>query len=326
MNESNQKKSAFTLGETIFGPLIFAFCSFIHSVAMEHKLEQLIFFSRDMKLVMEAYQFLYENCIPSCYFHVSRKSLEAVESSPVQKQAFLTYMKNSGFSESCGFVDIGWQGQIQYKLNALIKESMLNEKMPLGIYFGKFNTLDFLCGKNNVVSFLNSGKVLPAKFQTLNRSIEAFFSANEDKTIGYKSDSTPIFEIDSRCTDGINAFQQGALSYIRKAKVSEKLCVSKKQTCRSVSAFLDFLIHPTLEELTFFQNDYFEDDKIIKLFEVKQNFKQFMSNITNITWKGAYFRVNNKPFFLCWLYMWIGGFRLRFINTQRIEKIKNGCK
>ena len=323
MAKINNNKTAFTLGEEIFGPLILSFCSFIHDIVLKNKLEHLIFFSRDMRLVMDSYKILYGNHIQSFYFHVSRKSLEAVEECSDQKKAFLSYMKQAGFFLHCGFVDIGWQGQIQFKLERIIKDSEIKTELPFGIYFGKFNTLESLCGKEHVVSFLNSGKVLPVKFQTLNRSIEAFFSAQENKTVGYRSDSSPIFEVDSRYTEGIKSFQQGALAYIKKVKQENVVYTSKKYVETSVTNFLRFLIYPTLEEISFFEKDSFEDGKTIKMFERKENFNEFFRNITNITWKGAYFRVNNKSFLLYRLYMFVGGIRLRYINTRKIRKIKN---
>lgn len=75
-NSITKKDYYYNFGYEILGPVCLSFIKWINNISLENKYDNLLFCARDMKMIYEMYNHLYESnkTINSNYFYVSRKS------------------------------------------------------------------------------------------------------------------------------------------------------------------------------------------------------------------------------------------------------------
>ena len=110
-NVLKSENQFYRLGYEIFGPLLLAFCQWIHMNAKKDDIRNLFFCARDMQFVQKIYNIVYkENAIPNEYFYISRKSIEKpflfkcnsfedfVSTIPKKKMHIVEILKNKNIS------------------------------------------------------------------------------------------------------------------------------------------------------------------------------------------------------------------------------------
>ena len=64
------------IGYELLGPICYSFCNWLHRTACQLNIKKLFFCARDMKVIQDMYNYMYEkNAIENEYFYVSRKSM-----------------------------------------------------------------------------------------------------------------------------------------------------------------------------------------------------------------------------------------------------------
>lgn len=140
-------------GYEILGPFCLVFCQWLNKICLDEKINNILFCSRDMKLIMEIYNEIYKDkAIKNNYFYVSRKSLA------------LPYLyENNNYDDAIKVILPNFNGSRQVTIDEVLKCYNVNvSQIPIEI-FEKYNIevnkkIDGkkLIKDNNFINFYNS--------------------------------------------------------------------------------------------------------------------------------------------------------------------------
>lgn len=274
------------LGYEIIGPVILAFCQWVHEKYEEYKFERLFFLARDMRFAYEVYRALYPDD-DAQYLCVSRKSLLFARNDP---EAFCDYLKTEKCYGNVSIVDTGWIGNAQIEIEKYAK--LIDPSSDIGgLYLGSKLAYRIKPRSKRSCVFLYSSRREQFKCQLYPPFFETLIGCNEKQVIRYEN-GTPVFDRD-KDRDCTNYLKNGAKHFIADwttIKGNKKLDKSVKKP------FERLFYNPKREHIDLIGNLHYEDfkDTEIVSFDETCNYwihpGKFLSDMSYSGWKGAFMK------------------------------------
>ena len=274
------------LGYEIIGPIILAFCQWIHEKNKEEGFERLYFLARDMRFTYDIYRTLYPED-DARYLCVSRKSFEYARKNPGE---ICKYLRKEGCFGNVAIVDTGWIGNAQVEIEKYAK--MIEPKSDIGgLYLG--SKLAYRLKKRSSRSHVCLYKNLLEQYkcQLYPPFMETLIGCNEKQVIRYEN-GNPVFDRDID-RDNTNLLKQGARFFIdnwvaRKNKLIPKYMVRKP--------FERLFYNPQKKDMEMIGDLHYEDFKDTKIlsFDEKghywKNPVKMLTDLGDSAWKGAFMK------------------------------------
>lgn len=287
------------IGYEVLGPIIVAFCQWIHGRYLEFEFDKLFFLSRDMHIVFDIYKKFYANDNIE-YMYVSRKSLHSALNND---DGLRNYLKSIDFKGNIAVIDTGWRCAAQPILEYYARKNVDTTNVG-GLYLGVKTGYRYInrCSKSSACFY--SSKLDMIKSQTYSSLIESFLGYNENKVIGYKADGTPVFNIEKKNNECMAKIQKGAISFAENW-LNEKgnTSISTKDI---IKAYKEIQDRPLVSDINIIGDSEYDDIETTKIvsFEKTRNIKKWLNNLRFSAWKGAYFKKSFKwytPFYYGYL-------------------------
>ncbi len=314
------------IGYEVVGPIILAFCHWIHDKSEEYGFDCLFFLARDMRFAFEIYNFLYPND-KSKYLCVSRKSLAYAKD---HSDDFCNYLRNEGCFGNVAIVDVGWVGGMQLNIEKYSK--MINSNTDLGgLYLG--SKLAFRKLNRSIRSgvFLYSTIWEEFKAQLFPPFMETLIGCNEKQVISYMG-GNPVFSED-RAFDETKMIKLGAEKYIKNwSKSKNNISVPSPYVRKTFERMFYWPLSEHVELLGKLQYEDFKTNSIVSFDANCSYWKKpgrFMSDLSKSAWKGAFLSGFSFTYpILLFIYFVFGSFRLYFqdVNAIRHNKINSNPK
>ena len=303
------------LGYEIIGPIILAFCQWVHEKYEENRFERLYFLARDMRFAYEAYRALYPDD-DARYLCVSRKSLLFAKNNP---EAFCDYLKKEECFGNVSIVDTGWIGNAQIEIEKYAK--LIDTSSDIGgLYLGSKLAYRSRPRSKRSYVFLYSSRREQFKCQLYPPFFETLIGCNEKQVIRYEN-GTPVFDRDID-RDYTNLLKDGAERFISDW-TDLKGCKKLDKSVRK--PFERLFYNPKRAHIDLIGNlryEDFKDTEIVSFDETCHYWKhpgKFLSDLSYSGWKGAFMKKCGiwYPILLGFYYVF-GSLRLYLID-------KNDC-
>ena len=274
------------IGYEIIGPIILAFCQWVHEKYEENNSGKLFFLARDMRFTYQIYRSLYPND-DARYLCVSRKSLLFARNNP---SAFCAYLKKMECYGRVSIVDTGWIGNAQVEIEKYTK--LIDPSSDVGgLYLG--SKLAYRIKKRSKRSwvFLYSSWSEQFKCQLYPPFMETLIGCNEKQVIRYEN-GDPVFDSD-KDRDQTNMLKAGAEHFI---KDWTKIKSGKRLNKFVRKPFERLFYNPKREHIDLIGNLRYEDfkDTEIVSFDDSCNYlihpRRFINDMSYSGWKGAFMK------------------------------------
>ena len=305
------------IGYEIVGPMIMAFCQWIHDLYINKKIKKLFFLARDMRFSYEIYRSLYpEDNVD--YLLVSRKSLLFAKDEP---SAFCEYLKNAGCYGNVYIVDTGWIGNAQVEIEKYSK--MIDKSSDVGgLYLGSKLAFRMLKRSNNSYICLYSTCIEQIKCQLFPAFMETLIGCNEEQVIRYE-DGKPIFDREYN-RDNTNLLKNGAKKFILDwVNLKLNQIILKSEVKRP---FEKLFYNPQAEHINLIGKLHYEDERDTQIvsFDEKcsywNNPGKMLSDLSDSGWKGAFLKKMGIIYpILLFLYVTLGTVRLYLIDKKKTK-------
>lgn len=305
------------LGYEIIGPIVLAFCQWVHEKYMENKYEKLFFLARDMRFTYEVYRSIYPDDEVG-YLCVSRKSLMFARNNP---DAFCDYLRNEKCFGNVSIVDTGWIGNAQIEIEKFAK--LIDPSSDIGgLYLGSKLVYRLKHRSKRSYVFLYSSLGEQFKCQTFPPFMETLIGCNERQVICYDN-GTPVFDRD-KDRDFSNYLKRGAKRFI----VDWTNIMDGKRLDKTVrEPFERLFYNPKPEHIDLIGNLRYEDFKDTEIVSFDENchywknLRKLFSDLSYSGWKGAFLKKCGIWYPVLYvLYFIFGTMRLCLID---IKKCKN---
>ena len=305
------------IGYEIIGPIILAFCQWVHEKFEEQRYERLFFLARDMRFVYEVYRSLYPDDDVR-YLCVSRKSLQFARNNP---DAFCDYLKNEKCFGNVSIVDTGWIGNAQIEIEKFAK--LIDPSSDIGgLYLGsKLAYRNKPRSKRSYV-FLYSSWGEQFKCQIFPPFMETLIGCNEKQVIRYEN-GMPVFDRD-KDRDFTNNLKNGAKQFIAdwtSVKGNKRLDKSVRRP------FERLFYNPKREHIDLIGSLRYEDFKDTKIVSFDENCHywrhpgKLFSDMSYSGWKGAFMKKCGIWYpILLGFYFIFGTTRLYLIDKKKCKK------
>ena len=299
------------IGYEVLGPIIVAFCQWIHNRYLEFEFNKLFFLSRDMHIVFDIYKKIYANDNIE-YMYVSRKSLHSALNND---DGLRNYLKSIDFKGNIAVIDTGWRCAAQPILEYYARKNVDTTNVG-GLYFGVKTGYRYInrCSKSSACFY--SSKLDMIKSQTYSSLIESFLGYNENKVIGYKADGTPVFNIEKKNNECMAKIQKGAIIFAENWLIEKgNASISTKDI---IKAYKEIQDRPLLSDINIIGDSEYDDVETTKIvsYEKTGNIKKWLNNLRFSAWKGAYF----KKSFKCYTPFYYGYLVLDSIYLSYLDK------
>lgn len=274
------------IGYEIIGPIILAFCQWVHEKYKENKYDRLFFLARDMRFVYEIYRSIYPDDNIS-YLCVSRKSLLFARNNP---DAFCDYLRTEKCYGNVSIVDTGWIGNAQIEIEKYAK--IIDPSSDIGgLYIGSKLAYRSKPRSKRSCVFLYSSRREQFKCQLFPPFFETLIGCNEKQVIRYEN-GVPVFDRDTD-RDYTNNLKSGARNFIAdwtSIKGNKELDKSVKKP------FERLFYNPKMEHIGLIGNlryEDFKDTEIVSYDETSHYWKnpgKFLSDMSYSGWKGAFMK------------------------------------
>ncbi len=307
-----------SIGYEIVGPIILAFCQWVHKQYEELEFDRLYFLARDMRFTHGIYRLIYPDDDVR-YLCISRKSLKFAENN---ENEMCEYLKNEECFGNVAVVDTGWVGGMQIEIERYAK--MINPDTDLGgLYLGSKLAYCKIQRSTRSRVFMYSSKFGQLKAQLIPPFMETLIGCNEKQVVSY-SNGVPDFDrLESR--DQTDQIKRGATLFI-KQWVNQKnnslinLSIPRK-------SFERLFYFPKKEHIKLMKNLHYEDAKDTPIVSFDKSCHYFVhprrliSDLSDSAWKGAFFRELGLGFAVFGLVYYIfNGFRLWMFDISMIKK------
>ncbi len=308
------------IGYEIVGPIILAFCQWIHNKYLEEKFDCLFFLARDMQFTFDIYKDLYkEDKIK--YLYVSRKSFLFSREHPNE---IIKYFLNEGVYGNVAIVDAGWLGNAQVEIQKYSK--IIEENSDIGgLYLGLKLASKFIRRSNRSYSCLFSNYFDRFQCELIAPFMETLIGSNDKQVISY-NDGVPVFDRNDN-RDKTKTIKDGARKFIEDWI---KLKHNKDINLRYVrKAFLKMFKYPKGEHILLIGNLHYEDFKDTSIvsfdenYSYKKDIKKWLSDLSYSGWKGAFFKKSiklYKPFLN--MYLILNTLRIILLDIDKIYNKK----
>ena len=232
---------------------------------------------------------------------------DQIRQKSIEQDNLLTlYIEQIGMRGRCAVVDIGWHGSMQYYLECFFEEHKMDTVLD-GFYIGINPTVPL---KSKVHGYIYNENERYKRKQLLCffGGYEKLFQGFDGSTYGYKlteeNKIEPVFaqyeyalEKDAEIICAIKEWQQGALDFIRTARIDEHKYNDKEL----VYPLIHFGMHPSLADTKLFSFFYNVDGT--KVFYTAQKklhkyrFNELIHALSNSPWKTGFMKsVFKVPF------------------------------
>ena len=194
-----------------------------------------------------------------------------------QYDLFQEYLKQLGFYNNVGIVDIGWHNSIQKNLENIIDESIKVN----GYYIGVYDDAKSIKKGNTSEGYIFSyGNDLKKQFKAFSfvSLFELFFLSSDPTTIRYEKKNNeiiPVFapnnhDIDNESKEKMKMIQTGALDFINKIKSSDiDINIFADSIC--VEPILELGTNIKKKDLVLFENINFENYGVRNIINYNHN-------------------------------------------------------
>ena len=278
------------IGYEVVGPLVLAFCQWVHKKAKENRFNKLFFLARDMHFVYDVYKTVYNDDVH--YLRVSRKSLRNTQSHPDE---FCRYLKKEGCFGNVAIVDTGWVGVAQTEIEKYSKRIDKTTDVG-GLYIGTKLAYRLKKRSKRSFAFLYSSVLGQLRSAIIPPFMETLIGNNEEQVVDYYQ-GEPVFDREI-CGLDDNMLKVGAKRFVNDWVTIKKNKEIDGKTVRK--AFENLLFHPHEEDVDAFGNMCYEDLKSTKIVSYDDNCPYYkhpvkwMSNLSDSAWKGAYYKKSSK--------------------------------
>lgn len=235
-----------------------------------------------------AFDSIIENRLLSDVYDEYRFSIN--NSSKEQAALLKAYIYQIGMLGRCAIVDIGWHGSMQFYLDKFFLNENIETKID-GYYVG-IKSIYNVNGRQRGFLF-DSGKQERYKaVMCFHGGYEKLFQSKEGSTIGYVSQDSLIvpqkkdFKYNNELISRINAWQEGALTYIQENKNSNKLITENK--------LINFGKNPPSWGIELFKGFYLDDGQLQTFVSEKPFYKYSISelrtSIASSVWKTGFLK------------------------------------
>ena len=304
------------IGYEIVGPIVLAFCQWIHKQYKDLGFDKLFFLARDMHFAYDIYNELYDDS--TAYLCVSRKSFKFSSSNPDEICKYLMKEKCYG---NVAVVDTGWIGNAQVEINRYSKK--IDSKSDIGgLYLGSKLAYRILKRSTNSRICLFASAHDQFKCQLFTGFMETLIGSNEPQVVSYK-DGLPVFDR-SENRDRTNLIKQGAKKFIdlwAEEKGNKEICPLYVK-----KPFERLFYNPQrahIVSIGLFHYEDYEDSPIVCYDDgINYLFHPgiLLKDLNKSSWKGAFFKKMGiiYPFILA-LYYIFGSLRL-LLNDLKVTK------
>lgn len=304
------------IGYEIIGPIILAFCQWVHEKFEEQKYERLFFLARDMRFAYEVYRSLYPDDDVR-YLCVSRKSLLFARNNP---DAFCDYLKKEGCFGNVSIVDTGWIGNAQIEIEKYAK--LIDPSSDIGgLYLGSKLAYRIKPRSKRSFVFLYSSWGEQFKCQIFPPFMETLIGCNEKQVIRYENGMS-VFDRD-KDRDYTNYLKNGAKQFIAdwtSVKGDKRLDKSVRRP------FERLFYNPKREHIDLIGSLRYEDFKDTKIVSFDENCHywrhpgKLFYDMSYSGWKGAFMKKCGIWYpVLLGLYFFIGTTRLYLIDKKKCK-------
>ena len=313
-----EKEPVGKIGYEIIGPIILAFCQWIHEKYKEEGFKRIYFLARDMRFTYEVYRSLYPKD-NARYLCVSRKSLLFARKNPKE---FCAYLKKEGCFGNVAIVDTGWVGTAQVEIEKFAR--IIDPSSDIGgLYLG--SKLAYRLKQRSTRShvFLYSTRGEQFKSQNYSSFMETLIGCNEKQVIRYEN-GRPVFDRDEDL-DNTNLLKDGARKFIAEwVERKDNKRLSKKPVRKP---FERIFYNPKQKHVELIGNLHYEDlkDTTIVSFDEKCPYwrkpGKLLSDLGDSGWKGAFLKK-----FGIWFPIMLAGYsvfgtlRLLLIDVNKCRK------
>ena len=304
------------LGYEIIGPIILAFCQWVHEKYKENKYERLYFLARDMRFAYEVYRSLYPDD-EARYLCVSRKSLLFARNNP---DAFCDYLRKEKCFGNVSIVDTGWIGNAQIEIEKFAK--LIDPSSDIGgLYLGSKLVYRFRPRSKRSFVFLYSSRREQFKCQLYPPFFETLIGCNEKQVIRYEK-GTPVFDRDID-RDYTNLLKDGAKHFIAdwtEIKGNKKLDKTVRKPFERLfynpkRAHIDLIGSLRYED--------FKDTEIVSFDDTCHYWRhpgKFVSDMSYSGWKGAFMKKCGILYpIMMGSYFILGSLRLYLIDKKKCK-------
>ena len=312
-----EKEPVGKIGYEIIGPIILAFCQWVHENYKEVGFERLYFLARDMRFTYEVYRMLYPDD-DARYLCVSRKSLLFAKENPKE---FCEYLKKEGCYGNVSIVDTGWVGNAQVEIEKYAKRIDPSSDIG-GMYLG--SKLAYRMKERSKRSYvcLYSTAAEQYKCQLYPPFMETLIGSNEKQVIRYEN-GNPVFDREED-RDYTNLLKSGAKKFITDwAERKQNRRVSKDVVRRP---FEKLFYNPKRKHIDLIGNLHYEDFKDTKIVSFDEKCPywrkpgKLLSDLGDSGWKGAFLKKLGICFpIVLGIYLVFGTIRLLLIDAKKVR-------
>lgn len=279
------------IGYEVLGPLLLAFCQFVHENYRTFHFDKLFFLARDMKLIYQIYSKLYPEDA-SDYFLCSHKSIDQAQDFPA---GLKKYMEKMGFSGDVAVVDVGWRGISQPLLEEFAGKQGLDTSVG-GLYMGgQYGYVKVQRSPKSDICFWDN-KFGYMRNETYSSMLESLLGNFDDRTIGYKEDGSPYFETNNKEKDNyslVQRIQSSAIHFVNdwvRDKNNKSIDVDL-----AYSTFVHMEDNPREKDIQILKYVEYDDKgtNTVLIEDVQlslMNAENWLGNLEKSSWKGAFFK------------------------------------
>ena len=314
-----EKEPVGKIGYEIIGPMILAFCQWVHEKYKEVGFERLYFLARDMRFTYEVYCSLYPED-DARYLCVSRKSLLFAKEHP---RAFCEYLKKEGCYGNVSIVDTGWIGNAQVEIDKYAKRIDSSSDIG-GLYLG--SKLAYRMKQRSERSYVCLYSTVPEQYkcQLYPPFMETLIGSNEKQVIRYENGRAVFDREEDR--DYTNLLKSGARKFILDWTELKSNKNIPKSTVRR--PFEKLFYNPKRRHIELIGGLHYEDFKDTKIVSFDEKCPywrkpgKLLADLGDSGWKGAFLKKLGiwYPIFLV-IYFIVGTIRLSFLDLSRINGI-----
>lgn len=322
------------LGYTIFGPMQFGFCQWLHEKLHKGGFQKALFCARDMKQTMDIYLQIYpEDRNLVCYFFVSTFILEqcyraaknkvVTEEDQKQLEYIRSYLTQIGCSGKVAMIDSGIYGRAQRMLTEIIQ----NRFELHGFYISISKLFRKMVSDPDSYGFLFPDEPDTRCFFS-SGFLESLIAAQHGKTMGYSENEigmiVPVFGREKPKTAELLLVQKGIQrfvdEYLESAFQDERIPAQAVQ-----EAYLNFSLFPQRKDVPIFMN--IQSGNTVYESIAKSRGLQYycfhwgtlLHDLKTALWKGGYLaRVFPHIYkLICWLYVHLNCFYLEHFGIWK---------
>lgn len=310
-----EKEPVGRIGYEIIGPIILAFCQWVHMKYKEVGFKRLYFLARDMRFTYEVYRMLYPDD-DARYLCVSRKSLLFAKENP---DAFCEYLKKEGCYGNVSIVDTGWIGNAQVEIEKYAKR--INPSSDIGgLYLGSKLAYRMKVRSKRSYVCLYSTVVEQYKCQLYPPFMETLIGSNEKQVIRYE-DGNPVFDREED-RDYTNLLKSGARKFIADWTERKDNKILSKDVVRR--PFEKLFYNPKHKHIDLIGNLHYEDFKDTKIISFDEKCPywrkpgKLLLDLGDSGWKGGFLKKTGILYpILMGVYYIFGTLRLYGVDVKK---------